>query len=257
MIYFIQSGKTGPVKIGKSIAPEKRLRQFQTHSVEQLYLLQVIPGDLALERKLHHQFEALHIRGEWFNPGPELLAYIDSLTPKGWYKWNGKTQSFISEEPTRPIANRIDRTGIDDIDVAPVARVPYLIYYSWALDDTALEEFILAAILKHPEVYSILKGQQIAVADFGDIDRAEIFYSLEKAVKDDYDLCPAGFLDGLVPTFPLSVNLQEYCANLVAIPIYSPRPINEVVTWALQTLRSRRSEQKHYPPIPYNDHEAT
>ncbi|MDP9223823.1 MAG: hypothetical protein M3P18_08185, partial [Actinomycetota bacterium] len=48
-VYFIQSGLDGPVKIGRSIKPKRRLPQLQTGNPDELILRHVIPGDPAVE----------------------------------------------------------------------------------------------------------------------------------------------------------------------------------------------------------------
>lgn len=78
MIYFIQD-ESGPVKIGWTSdrkRPTERLIGLQAGNPRTLSLLGVVSGTLEDEAQLHAQFEHAHIRGEWFNPVPELLAYI-------------------------------------------------------------------------------------------------------------------------------------------------------------------------------------
>src|SRR5205823_4980342 len=52
-VYFIQSGEHGPIKIGLSIDPIQRAPQLQTGNPDKLLLRHVIPGDAAIEKKLH------------------------------------------------------------------------------------------------------------------------------------------------------------------------------------------------------------
>jgi hypothetical protein len=44
MIYFIQAGETGPIKIGKANDPAQRINQFQTAHHETLRLLGSMPN---------------------------------------------------------------------------------------------------------------------------------------------------------------------------------------------------------------------
>jgi len=78
--YLIQSVKGGPVKIGKSLDPEKRLASMQTGSPVELQLLAVIPRDV--ERELHDRFSHAHSHGEWFAPTEDLVAFVDELAGK-------------------------------------------------------------------------------------------------------------------------------------------------------------------------------
>jgi hypothetical protein len=86
MIYFIQAGNNGPIKIGIAKNPSKRLSQLQVGATEELRLLGVMNGTEQHENDIHHQFAVHRVRGEWFSPTPELLTYIatqsDTLNAK-------------------------------------------------------------------------------------------------------------------------------------------------------------------------------
>jgi hypothetical protein len=81
MIYFIRAGEAGAIKIGytKSDA-NRRLYELQTSHPEPLRILGIMGGDCEAERSLHRRFAKDHLRGEWFNPSPELLNFIESNT---------------------------------------------------------------------------------------------------------------------------------------------------------------------------------
>jgi DNA-binding NtrC family response regulator len=81
MIYFVQSGKSGPVKIGFTAKDDVKVRisTLQTASIEPLNLLGVMDGDEEKEKALHQFFHSYRIRGEWFEPHPKLLMYIIGL----------------------------------------------------------------------------------------------------------------------------------------------------------------------------------
>lgn len=74
-VYFIQHGDGGPVKIGRSREPDKRIGDLQTGNPRELHLRHVIPGDIRVEKELHRRFWPARIRREWFG-GPEYLAMI-------------------------------------------------------------------------------------------------------------------------------------------------------------------------------------
>jgi hypothetical protein len=81
MVYFIQGNKTRLVKIGQTTNLTKRLRALQAHSPDQLYVLATIPDEKA-DAPYHLRFrESWAGHGEWFNPSPELMAFIKTLTP--------------------------------------------------------------------------------------------------------------------------------------------------------------------------------
>lgn len=76
LVYFIQRGVDGPVKIGFSKAPKVRLASLQIGIPERLRILGVLDGGKPEEQRLHRYFSAHAIGGEWFRPAPEVLAYI-------------------------------------------------------------------------------------------------------------------------------------------------------------------------------------
>ena len=49
-VCFIQAVHGGPVSIGWSRSPERRLKEFQEHSPYDLVLRKVVPGTVRLER---------------------------------------------------------------------------------------------------------------------------------------------------------------------------------------------------------------
>lgn len=76
MIYFIQAGEDGPVKIGYTKRAEgvkRRLTTFQTSHAETLRLLGSHEGTLEDEKELHRQFSNRRVRGEWFEPDSLIL----------------------------------------------------------------------------------------------------------------------------------------------------------------------------------------
>ena len=77
MVYFIQEGNSGPIKIGQTFgSPLDRLTQLQTGNPRELHLLGVMHGHCGDEEEIHRQFAGVHLRGEWFQPTQELLAFI-------------------------------------------------------------------------------------------------------------------------------------------------------------------------------------
>ena len=80
-VYFIQACGGGPVKIGRSADPRARIATLQTANPDHLRIVATMPGGVAVERMLHRMFERHRVRpdGEWFNPEPEVLAFIREL----------------------------------------------------------------------------------------------------------------------------------------------------------------------------------
>lgn len=76
--YFVQCVHSRRIKIGWTGGRlKRRFGQLQTGSASPLSLILSLPGDRALERRLHERFARHRLRGEWFRPDPELLAFID------------------------------------------------------------------------------------------------------------------------------------------------------------------------------------
>lgn len=75
MIYFVQIGEDGPVKIGWARDVKRRLAQLQTGQPHKLRLLGQIPGGLTAERKVHEKLAAHRMTGEWFQPSTPVLEW--------------------------------------------------------------------------------------------------------------------------------------------------------------------------------------
>ena len=76
MIYFLLNRVRNAVKIGSAVDVPRRLSQLQIGSPDPLELLGTSPGSLQEERELHQHFRCFHIRGEWFEAHPDLLAEL-------------------------------------------------------------------------------------------------------------------------------------------------------------------------------------
>ncbi len=85
MIYFIQHGKDGPIKISYTTDDStfhSRLSILQTGSPVELMPLGIGRGARSDECELHQLFAEEHIRGEWFHPDDALLRYIHTRARK-------------------------------------------------------------------------------------------------------------------------------------------------------------------------------
>lgn len=82
-VYFIQScdGATwsGPVKIGVSYDPERRIAKLHSTGYKHLRVRAAVVGSFPLERELHRRFAALRLHGEWFSPGAALVMLLEDL----------------------------------------------------------------------------------------------------------------------------------------------------------------------------------
>ena len=81
MIYFIQEGRNGAIKIGYSNDNvKKRLEVMQSATSKPLHLIGTIEGTMEQEKALHSIFNPYIIRGEWFEPHPKLISYLLNLS---------------------------------------------------------------------------------------------------------------------------------------------------------------------------------
>ena len=72
--YFIRCTGTGRIKIGRAQRVEYRLAAIKHMCPYPLECLGILRGDH--EAKLHQRFKENRLHGEWFEPSPELLAFI-------------------------------------------------------------------------------------------------------------------------------------------------------------------------------------
>lgn len=86
-VYAIQAGDDGPVKIGLAKCPAERRATLQCGNHLDLRGLAAW-RDLPCEEKLiHEEFAHARIRGEWFEPVPELIEYV-LQRGDGWLDWD-------------------------------------------------------------------------------------------------------------------------------------------------------------------------
>ncbi len=79
MIYLIQAGEGGPVKIGVAKNPMARLQELQVGHPEKLVLIDSIDAFYSYENEqnLHRELWHLRIRGEWFRPENEVFSRFE------------------------------------------------------------------------------------------------------------------------------------------------------------------------------------
>jgi hypothetical protein len=81
LVYFIQRGTDGPIKIGSTLNLEGRLVQLQSSNAEKLHVLATSQGGRRLERELHKRFAKNRLVGEWFSAHEELFRFISLELP--------------------------------------------------------------------------------------------------------------------------------------------------------------------------------
>lgn len=79
-VYFIQGVDGGPIKIGRTKDPEKRLRDLQVASPVKLVIRRTFFTERDSDEKdLHSAFSVLRLHGEWFAPHPALARVADAI----------------------------------------------------------------------------------------------------------------------------------------------------------------------------------
>lgn len=81
-IYFIQTGRRGPIKIGwshRNVAA--RLSSIRLANPRNTCLLGCIPGTMAGEKHLHKILGDYRMSGEWFSAEGDVLEHIHFLYP--------------------------------------------------------------------------------------------------------------------------------------------------------------------------------
>lgn len=76
-VYFLQGESGGPIKIGTSRNIKGRLRTHQSSNPTALRVLATIKGGRETESDIHRMFAKYQVKREWFEPSPEILAYIN------------------------------------------------------------------------------------------------------------------------------------------------------------------------------------
>ncbi len=109
-VYFMRPvGQEGPIKIGCSATPVKRLRSYEIWSPILLEIIASAPGEHRHETALHHIFAEHRRHGEWFEAAPELVALVKRVaetgalpplavptTIRGWKEYHDKNKGKSS-----------------------------------------------------------------------------------------------------------------------------------------------------------------
>lgn len=76
LVYLIQRGPDGPVKIGWSQNIPGRKSNMQVANAEKLHVIGAIPGRRKDEQEAHRRFSHLRMEGEWFRNSEEILSFF-------------------------------------------------------------------------------------------------------------------------------------------------------------------------------------
>lgn len=78
-IYFIQSEIGGPIKIGITVHPRKRLKEMQAVNPFELRFVALQRGTFFEEKQYHKQFANQRLHGEWFGPSQKLSDLVKKI----------------------------------------------------------------------------------------------------------------------------------------------------------------------------------
>ncbi len=92
MIFFIQVGDDGPIKVCESSIPEKWLKAQQRRFADELQIIQRIYATEESKAEIKAALRKFRIKGDWFEPGPEVLSFIRKIKEPEYLK--GKQQAI-------------------------------------------------------------------------------------------------------------------------------------------------------------------
>lgn len=83
-VYFIKpKHRSGPIKIGSSLSPKNRLRQFSSSSPLPLEIIGSARGSYSDEASIHSRLASYRLHGEWFEASPEVLLIMEKVIKFG------------------------------------------------------------------------------------------------------------------------------------------------------------------------------
>lgn len=117
-VYFAQANYGGPIKIGCSYDRDLRAQTLQKDLPFDLVLIGWAPGGFFRERFVQGYFRNYQIRGEWFEPLPELLRWA----------YQARTTGQIAEMPPdipcgHTAVTRAVKYQLKKVDEAEIARI--------------------------------------------------------------------------------------------------------------------------------------
>ena len=114
MIYFIQSGKDGPIKIGYTKdenSLHSRVGSVQCKTLGSLVILGAFDGDKKREKEIHVKFSMYRIGGEWFEPNKNIIHFINqNCNPKNY---NYKTTNYVLKGIDYKLWKEIKKKAVD------------------------------------------------------------------------------------------------------------------------------------------------
>ena len=108
MIYVIEAGRGGPIKVGFTEDERRfkgRLRHMQTYNAHEIRPLALTAGGRAVEREVHALLHDQHMRGEWFDPREGAAKSLrDAARAHGFdlERWVKGARASLGADAVRP-----------------------------------------------------------------------------------------------------------------------------------------------------------
>jgi hypothetical protein len=111
-VYFVKPvGQRGPVKIGVSMNPQRRLAEFQAASPVALEMIGTMRGGHVTECRLHATFADLRLHGEWFDVDEHLEDFLADVAD-GIHDGAYREKWYAPEFPSRMRGHIVLPSGI-------------------------------------------------------------------------------------------------------------------------------------------------
>jgi hypothetical protein len=106
VVYFIQSGDCGPVKVGFSTVLGLRVEALQCSSPYPIYVRGTIDGPRKLEKSIHRWLSIRRVRGEWYE-AEHALAVLKWLDGKPAEQSLSEVHAAIADRSEERRARRL------------------------------------------------------------------------------------------------------------------------------------------------------
>jgi hypothetical protein len=141
-IYAIQVGEDGPIKVGATANLQRRLSNLQCSSPTPLRLVDSLPFQKGLERRLHNHLRGHHVRGEWFRSAPDVVAAFDrvraggakalaSPKPRRSFRRPRKNMTITPLSVVDSIFTAFDPNGAGSTKISEATGWPISTIHSW------------------------------------------------------------------------------------------------------------------------------
>lgn len=161
-VYMIQAGENGPVKIGYSAEPDRRLMELQVAHWTTLTLVRLLEGGEADEGALHSRFNHLRLRGDWHSYSTELFGDVGLVDVPIGRLHDLPPLSFVA---TLPIGKRVaiarHRLGLSQRELAEMTGVSASAVAQWETEMGGIrsDRLVALATALHTTVEWLLSGE--------------------------------------------------------------------------------------------------